>query len=121
MGRGGGLRVETLGTTTQETVQLWSTTSISAAASDRANAARAEIPAAAPRALDERAQISYLRAVKASPSPRDQTGGLLGSARICWIEPALYDRIGKDYSATRRTDPRLAASIWEALASHARS
>jgi SAM-dependent methyltransferase len=29
--------------------------------------------------------------------------------------PALYDRIGTQYSATRRTDPRLAASIWEAL------
>jgi SAM-dependent methyltransferase len=31
------------------------------------------------------------------------------------MDPALYDRIGKGYSATRRADPRLAALIWEAL------
>jgi hypothetical protein len=31
------------------------------------------------------------------------------------MEPALYDRIGKSYSATRRTDPRLAAPIWDGL------
>src|SRR5919198_6304706 len=28
---------------------------------------------------------------------------------------ALYDRIGRGYTDTRRTDPRLAARIWEAL------
>jgi SAM-dependent methyltransferase len=31
------------------------------------------------------------------------------------MEPALYDRIGHTYSITRRTDPRLAAYIWDAL------
>jgi SAM-dependent methyltransferase len=31
------------------------------------------------------------------------------------MERALYDRIGQSYSATRQTDPRLAALIWEAL------
>jgi site-specific recombinase XerD len=42
-----------------------------------ANAKRAEIPAAAPRALDPRAQIRYLRAVQASPSPRDRALALV--------------------------------------------
>jgi site-specific recombinase XerD len=37
-----------------------------------ASAARVEISAAAPRALDARAQLRYLRAVQARPSPRDQ-------------------------------------------------
>jgi SAM-dependent methyltransferase len=31
------------------------------------------------------------------------------------MERALYDRIGRRYSATRQTDPRLAAVIWDAL------
>ena len=31
------------------------------------------------------------------------------------MERALYDRIGRGYSATRQTDPRLAALIWDAL------
>jgi hypothetical protein len=31
------------------------------------------------------------------------------------MERTLYDRIGQSYSATRRTDPRLAALIWDAL------
>jgi len=30
--------------------------------------------------------------------------------------PDLYDSIGRGYSATRRTDPRIAARIWAALA-----
>jgi site-specific recombinase XerC len=34
--------------------------------------ARVDIPDVAPRALDPRAQIRYLRAVEAHPSPRDQ-------------------------------------------------
>jgi integrase/recombinase XerC len=42
-----------------------------------ASAARVEIPAAAPRALDKRAQLRYLRAVQASPSPRDQALALV--------------------------------------------
>lgn len=37
-----------------------------------ANAGRVELPTAAPRALGQRAQIRYLRAVHAWPSPRDQ-------------------------------------------------
>jgi SAM-dependent methyltransferase len=31
------------------------------------------------------------------------------------MERTLYDRIGPSYSATRQTDPRLAALIWDAL------
>jgi len=42
-----------------------------------AQAKRLEIPAPAPRALDQRAQIRYLRAVQASPSPRDRALALL--------------------------------------------
>ena len=42
-----------------------------------ANAVRVEIPDAAPRALDKRAQIRYLRAVQACPSPRDQALALV--------------------------------------------
>ena len=37
-----------------------------------ARAARLELPATAPRALSQRDQLRYLRAVQASPSPRDQ-------------------------------------------------
>jgi SAM-dependent methyltransferase len=32
-----------------------------------------------------------------------------------WPERRLYDAIGHGYGATRRTDPRIAAPIWEAL------
>jgi site-specific recombinase XerD len=42
-----------------------------------ANAKRMEIPEAAPRALDKRAQIRYLRAVQACSSPRDQALALV--------------------------------------------
>jgi site-specific recombinase XerC len=42
-----------------------------------ANAKRAEIPPAAPRALDPRAQIRYLRALQATPSPRDRALALV--------------------------------------------
>jgi SAM-dependent methyltransferase len=31
------------------------------------------------------------------------------------MQPAIYDRIGQSYSVTRRTDPRLAHVIWQAL------
>jgi hypothetical protein len=31
------------------------------------------------------------------------------------MERTRYDRIGRTYSATRQTDPRLAALIWDAL------
>jgi hypothetical protein len=30
-------------------------------------------------------------------------------------DEALYDRIGVGYTATRRTDPRIAEHIWAAL------
>jgi len=42
-----------------------------------ADAKRLEIPAAAPRALDQRAQIRYLRAVQASASQRDRALALV--------------------------------------------
>jgi len=42
-----------------------------------ANAERVEVPVAAPRALGERAQVRYLRAVAARPSPRDQALALV--------------------------------------------
>ncbi len=42
-----------------------------------ASAKRAEIPPAAPRALDLRAQIRYLRAVQATRSPRDRALALV--------------------------------------------
>ena len=42
-----------------------------------ASAARVEIATAAPRALDKRALIRYLRAVQARPSPRDQALALV--------------------------------------------
>ena len=42
-----------------------------------ANAKRMEIPETAPRALDKRAQIRYLRAVQACSSPRDQALALV--------------------------------------------
>jgi len=48
-------------------------------------AKRAEIPDAAPRALDHKAQIRYLRAVQGCPSPRDEALALVpfyASARI---------------------------------------
>jgi len=53
-----------------------------------ASAVRVEIPAAAPRALEQRAQVRYLRAVAACPSPRDQTLALVpfyAGARISEI------------------------------------
>ena len=53
-----------------------------------ARAARIDIPAAAPRALAARAQIRYLRAVQACPSPRDQALGLVpfyAGARIAEV------------------------------------
>jgi hypothetical protein len=31
------------------------------------------------------------------------------------VERALYDRIGRSYSATRQADPRLAELIWDGL------
>jgi SAM-dependent methyltransferase len=31
------------------------------------------------------------------------------------VSPELYDRIGRTYSSTRATDPRIAAAVWNAL------
>jgi integrase/recombinase XerC len=42
-----------------------------------ADAVRLDLPNSAPRALPKRAQVRYLRAVKAHPSPRDQALALL--------------------------------------------
>lgn len=42
-----------------------------------ANAVRVELPSTAPRALDKRAQLRYLRAVQARPSSRDQAVALV--------------------------------------------
>lgn len=42
-----------------------------------ADAVRLDLPNSAPRALPKRAQVRYLRAVKAHPSPRDQVLALL--------------------------------------------
>lgn len=61
-----------------------------------AKAARVEIPDAAPRALDNRAQIRFLRAVQACPSPRDQALALLpfyAGARIAEVVALDIDDI----------------------------
>src|SRR6266545_962313 len=61
-----------------------------------ASAARVEIPAAAPRALDKRAQVRYLRAVQACPSPRDQALALVpfyAGARIAEVVALDLDDI----------------------------
>ncbi len=63
-----------------------------------ASAARVEIAAAAPRALDKRAQLRYLRAVQACPSPRDQALALVpfyAGARISEIVALDTDDIAR--------------------------
>jgi integrase/recombinase XerC len=63
-----------------------------------ASAARIEIPAAAPRALDQRAQLRYLRAVQACPSPRDQALALVpfyAGARIGEIVALDIDDVAR--------------------------
>jgi integrase len=63
-----------------------------------ARAARAEIPDAAPRALDGRAQIRYLRAVQARPSPRDQALALVpfyAGARIAEVVALDVDDVAR--------------------------
>jgi site-specific recombinase XerD len=63
-----------------------------------ASAARVEIPAAAPRALDKRAQLRYLRAVGACPSPRDQALVLVplyAGARISEIVALDVDDVAR--------------------------
>ena len=66
-----------------------------------ASAARIEIPAAAPRALDHRAQLRYLRAVQARPSPRDQALGLVpfyAGVRISEIVALDIDDVARSAS-----------------------
>ena len=63
-----------------------------------ARAVRVEIPAAAPRALDERAQVRYLRAVQRCPSPRDQALALVpfyAGARISEIVALDVDDVAR--------------------------
>ena len=63
-----------------------------------ASAARVEISAAAPRALDHRAQLRYLRAVQARPSPRDQALALVpfyAGARISEIVALDIDDVAR--------------------------
>ena len=63
-----------------------------------ASAARVEIPVAAPRALDARAQLRYLRAVQACPSPRDQALALIpfyAGARISEIVALDIDDVAR--------------------------
>jgi integrase/recombinase XerC len=63
-----------------------------------ASAVRVEIPSAAPRALDNRAQVRYLRAVQASPSPRDQALALVpfyAGARISEIVALDVDDVAR--------------------------
>ena len=63
-----------------------------------ASAARVEISAAAPRALDHRAQLRYLRAVQARPSPRDQALALVpfyAGARISEIVALDVDDVAR--------------------------
>lgn len=63
-----------------------------------ASAARVEISPAAPRALDHRAQLRYLRAVQARPAPRDQALALVpfyAGARISEIVALDIDDIAR--------------------------
>ena len=63
-----------------------------------ASAARVEISAAAPCALDHRAQLRYLRAVQARPSPRDQALALVpfyAGARISEIVALDIDDVAR--------------------------
>jgi len=62
------------------------------------SAARVEIAVTAPRALDKRAQIRYLRAVEACPSPRDQALALVpfyAGARIAEMVSLDVDDIAR--------------------------
>jgi site-specific recombinase XerD len=63
-----------------------------------ASAARLDIPATAPRALDQRAQLRYLREVQRCPSPRDQALALVpfyAGARISEIVALDVDDIAR--------------------------
>jgi integrase/recombinase XerC len=63
-----------------------------------ASAARVQVTAAAPRALDQRAQLRYLREVQRCPSPRDQALALVpfyAGARISEIVALDVDDIAR--------------------------
>ena len=63
-----------------------------------ASAARVQITAAAPRALDQRAQLRYLREVQRCPSPRDQALALVpfyAGVRISEIVTLDVDVVGE--------------------------
>jgi len=63
-----------------------------------AAAARLDIPATAPRALDQRAQLRYIREVQRCPSPRDQALALVpfyAGARISEIVALDVDDIAR--------------------------
>lgn len=63
-----------------------------------ASAARVEITASAPRALDQRAQLRYLREVQRCPSPRDQALALVpfyAGARIGEIVALDVDDVAR--------------------------
>jgi integrase len=63
-----------------------------------ASAARVEIAATAPRALDQRAQLRYLREVQRCPSPRDQALALVpfyAGARISEIVALDVDDVSR--------------------------
>lgn len=69
-----------------------------------AQALRVDLPDAAPRALDHRAQIRYLRAVDGCPSPRDQAVALVpfyAGARISELVALDVDDVR--YSARKGT------------------
>ena len=100
-----------------------------------ASAARVEIPAAAPRALDQRAQLRYLRAAQACASPRDQALALIpfyAGARISEIVALDIDDIarsarkgvlrilGKGERVRQGPDPPAAAHRARRLADRAR-
>jgi integrase/recombinase XerC len=74
-----------------------------------ASAARVEIAATAPRALDQRAQLRYLREVQRCPSPRDQALALVpfyAGARISEIVALDVDDVPRSRAQRRPADPR---------------
>jgi hypothetical protein len=47
------------------------------------------------------------------------SGGHLRERRLIPLVQRLYDVIGDGYAATRLTEPRIAARIWQGSATHA--
>jgi len=75
-----------------------------------ASAARVEIATAAPRALDKRAQVRYLRAVQACPSPRDQALALVPFLRR---RPNQRDRRPRHRRHRPLRPQRRTADLWQ--------